>query len=110
MSKKIICLEQLLQTPVCYMSGEELAYLIYNAGIIQQDKKSEIVDTILEKERKLAYGISGIAETFNCSIPTANRIKKSGVIDKAISQVGRKIILDVDLALELATKNKVKGE
>ena len=45
MSKKIICLEQLLQTPVCYMSGEELAYLIYNAGIIQQDKKSEVVES-----------------------------------------------------------------
>ena len=58
--------------------------------------------------RKLAYGIKGIAETFGCSIPTANRIKKSGVIDKAISQVGRKIVLDVELALELAG-SKGKG-
>lgn len=107
MSKKIICLEQLLQTPVCYMTGEELAYLIYNAGIIQQDKKSEVVEST--PIRKLAYGISGIAETFKCSIPTANRIKKSGVIDKAISQVGRKIVLDVGLALELAG-NKKGGE
>ena len=58
-------------------------------------------------DRKLAYGIKGIAETFGCSIPTANRIKKSGVIDKAISQVGRKIVLDVDLALELAADNNI---
>ena len=35
---------------------------------------------------------------------TANRIKKSGKIDKAITQIGRKIIVDAELALELAGK------
>ena len=39
---------------------------------------------------------------FGCSIPTANRIKKSGRIDRAITQIGRKIIVDADMALELA--------
>ena len=33
---------------------------------------------------------------------TANKIKKSGKIDKAITQVGRKIVVDAELALELA--------
>ena len=33
-----------------------------------------------------------------------NRIKKSGKIDKAITQIGRKIIVDAELALELAGK------
>ncbi len=50
--------------------------------------------------------IRGIAETFGCSLPTANRIKKSGKIDKAITQIGRKIIIDVELALELAGKKQ----
>ena len=36
------------------------------------------------------------------SLPTANRIKQSGKINRAITQVGRKIIVDADLALELA--------
>ena len=35
-------------------------------------------------------------------MPTANRIKQSGKIDKAIIQIGRKIIVDAELALELA--------
>jgi predicted site-specific integrase-resolvase len=35
-------------------------------------------------------------------MPTAHRIKKDGKIDKAITQIGRKIIVDADLALELA--------
>ena len=87
------------------MSGEELAYLINNIGVLAGKKMTE--ERSPSSDRKLAYGIRGIAETFGCSIPTANRIKKSGVIDKAISQVGRKIVLDVDLALELAADNNI---
>ena len=55
-------------------------------------------------ERKYVHGILGIAKLFGCSLPTANRIKKSGKIDKAITQIGRKIIIDAELALELAGK------
>ena len=104
MDKKIISIEKLLQTPVCMMSGEELAFLFNNLSVLDKDKKPEC--TMSSSDRKLAYGIKGIAETFGCSIPTANRIKKSGIIDKAISQLGRKIVIDVDMALELATERK----
>ena len=48
------------------------------------------------------YGLAGIARLFGYSLPTANRIKQSGKINRAITQVGRKIIVDADLALELA--------
>lgn len=58
------------------------------------------------RDKKYVYGISGIAELFQCSVATANKIKASGRIDKAIIQVGRKIIVDADLALELAGKKK----
>lgn len=54
-----------------------------------------------EKTRNLVHGIDGLAELFGCSKPTAQRIKSSGVIDKAIYQVGRTITVDADLALEL---------
>jgi len=53
-------------------------------------------------DKRYEYGIRGIAKVFGCSIPTANRIKKSGKIDRAITQVGRKIIIDAELALQLA--------
>lgn len=53
------------------------------------------------KEKRFVYGIAGIAQLFNCSMTTANRIKKSGIIDKAISQCGRTITVDADMALEL---------
>ena len=107
MEKKIISIEKLLQTPVCMMSGEELAFLFNNLGVLDKDKKPE--SSIPSANRKLAQGIKGSAETFGCSIPTANRSKKSGIIDKAISQLGRKIVVDVDMALELAAERKEVG-
>ena len=55
-----------------------------------------------KEERLYVYGLAGIARLFGCSLPTANRIKQSGKINRAITKVGRKIIVDVDLALELA--------
>lgn len=58
------------------------------------------------KERLLEYGIAGIARIFNCSISTANRIKASGKIDKAISQRGRLIVIDADKAIELFNDGK----
>ncbi|MFV0470193.1 MAG: DUF3853 family protein [Dysgonomonas sp.] len=59
--------------------------------------------------RRYVYGIRGIMELFDCSKSTANRIKQSGKIDAAIKQVGRKIIVDAELALELAGKRKGGG-
>lgn len=53
------------------------------------------------KQKNLVFGIAGIAQLFNCSMTTANRIKASGKIDRAISQNGRTIVVDADLALEL---------
>ncbi len=57
-------------------------------------------------EKRMVYGIAGIAQIFNCSMTTANRIKASGRIDRAIKQHGRIIVIDADLALELYSINK----
>jgi hypothetical protein len=62
-----------------------------------------VVDTTKE-DRRYVYGLAGIAGLFGCSKTTANRIKQSGKIDKAITQIGNKIIIDADKAIELAGK------
>lgn len=82
------------------MTGEEFIFLSKHASRQTETQPQPITDT----ERKYVYGILGIAKLFGCSLPTANRIKKSGKIDKATTQIGRKIIVDVELALELAGK------
>lgn len=99
--QKILSIEQLMQTPVCMMTGEQLAFLMSNLQLLagKSDNNAEKVE---DKPKNVVHGIKGIADIFGCSIPTANRIKRSGIIDEAISQVGRKIVVDVDLALKLA--------
>ena len=67
-------------------------------------QQNEIVTDNTPKEKRLVYGIAGIAQIFNCSMTTANRIKASGKINRAISQCGRMITIDADFALELMKK------
>ena len=93
-------LQELLSEPVWQMTGEEFVMLSRHAS----DKTEEQPQPVTETDRKYVYGIAGIARLFGCSLPTANRIKKSGKIDKAVTQIGRKIIVDAELALELAGK------
>ena len=100
MNKKSQEINELLDKLVCAMNGKELLALI-NAPA--QDKEGS-------REKRYVYGISGIAELFGCSIPTASRIKRSGIIDDAITQVGRKIVVDADKALLLVADSKrLKG-
>lgn len=106
--QKIFSIEQLMQTPVWKMTGEEFAFLMSNLSLLA-DKSSNNADDVKAKPKNVVYGIKGIADIFGCSIPTANRIKKSGIIDDAISQVGRKIVIDVDHALNLAATNGKEG-
>ena len=93
-------IENLLNKPLWQMTGEEFMFLSKSATSDSAPRQPE--DTVDASSPKYVYGLSGIAQLFGCSIPTANRIKKSGRIDKAIKQIGRKIIVDAELALELA--------
>lgn len=91
-------LDELKSKPLWQMTGEEFLYLQQHSEKNEQQSIPPIPDT----SKKYVYGIGGIARLFGCSIPTASRIKKSGKIAKAITQIGRKIIVDSVLALELA--------
>jgi hypothetical protein len=90
-------LHDLKQKLLWQMTGEELLCLLQSEGV-----KEQAVMPVIDTSKKYVYGIVGIARLFGCSMPTANRIKQSGKIDRAITQIGRKIIVDADLALELA--------
>jgi predicted site-specific integrase-resolvase len=54
---------------------------------------------------KLRHGLKGISELLGCSISTAQRIKKKGIIDEAIIQIGKTIVIDERKALELLKKH-----
>ena len=90
--------DELLEKTIGEMSGIEFIQLIKAANEGSMEEK------LAEDNDKYVYGIAGIAELFHCSLPTANRIKKSGRIKKAITQIGRKIVVDKKMALELASQ------
>lgn len=91
--------KDLLSKPVWQMTGEEFIFLNRHA---LQESEVKPAQSAADTAKRYVYGIGGIARLFGCSMPTANRIKKSGRIDRAITQIGRKIIVDADMALELA--------
>jgi hypothetical protein len=100
-------IKQLLQKPIAMMTGEELTFLLNSSMEAKANEQTPVV------QKRTYYGIEGIAQVFGCSVPTANRIKRSGIIDAAITQIGRKIIVDADMALALAKEaeaNKEKKE
>ena len=94
-------LEALREKPLIQMTGGEFIFL-------QNNLNNELPSKTLEPEKgkKYVYGIRGIANLFDCSISSANRLKKSKKIDGAIIQDGRKIIVDAELALELLKESK----
>lgn len=94
---------QLLQKPIAIMTGEELVFLIKNSTTANNNSP-------ITEQKKTYYGIEGIAQVFGCSVPTANRIKKSGIIDEAIIQIGRKIIVDGEKALILAKEARATSK
>lgn len=61
-----------------------------------------------EKPKRYVYGLKGLQKLLGCSKTTASRLKQSGKIDEAITQVGAIIIIDADKALELAKKGNKK--
>lgn len=80
------------------MTGEEFLSLSKSQKDIIPTERIAITQPT---DKKLVYGIRGIANLLDCSIATANRIKKSGVIDEAIYQHNRKIVVDSEKALHL---------
>ena len=83
-------------TPVALLTVGQLKELL------NIDKQPEPV--IQSGEKRLVYGLAGIRKLFNVSHATAFRYKET-IIKDAVSQQGRKIVVDVDKALELFNQN-----
>ena len=55
-------------------------------------------------QKKYVYGLKGLADILGCSKAHAQNVKNSGILDKAIIQNGRKIIVDAEMAITLFQK------
>ena len=63
-------------------------------------------DEGVKVKKHYVYGLQGLCDLFGCSKATASRIKRSGILDAAISQFGNTIVVDADLALDLLRTRK----
>lgn len=96
-------LRMLLDKPIWQLSGREFVELMKSTLMEMESGNEE------EPRKRFVFGLDGICDLFGCSKSTAERIKKSGIIDAAITQVKRKIVVDAELALQLFG-NKMKAE
>lgn len=55
----------------------------------------------MTQAKRYEYGIKGLAKVLGCARSTAYSIKASGILDPAITQNGKIIVIDVDYALAL---------
>lgn len=75
-------------------------------AMILKDNELESEGKATSTPKRLVYGIAGLAKLFGCSESTAQKIKSSGEIDDAISQIGDIIVVDGDYALDLLRVSK----
>lgn len=61
-------------------------------------------------QKHYVFGLKGLCSLLGCSLSTASRIKKSGVIDAATYQRNKIIVFDADLVLDiLSVKHRLRG-
>ena len=96
--------EELLEKPLWQFTGKDHEYMLKH--VLMESFTS--VDAEPSSLKRYVQGYQGIASLFGCSKSTAQRIKKSGIIDEAITQVNRKILVDADLALQLVKESGCK--
>lgn len=96
--------EELLEKPLWQFTGKDHEYMLKH--VLMESFTS--VDAEPSSQKRFVQGYQGIASLFGCSKSTAQRIKKSGIIDEAITQVNRKILVDADLALQLVKESGCK--
>lgn len=97
--------KDLLSKPLWQLTGEQ--YKKLTEGVMLN-----IVSNLQSQGQKthLIYGIDGLANFLGTSRSTAQRIKNSGIIEEAIVQRGRTIIIDGDMAMRLMKERTSKRE
>ena len=87
----------LLEKPIWQMTGEEFLQLneLTRSSSNHQQENNET--------KVYAHGINELASMLGCCQSTVYSLKKLGILDKAIvSQIGKRIVFDVNKARELA--------
>lgn len=97
MTKAIINITD--DTPIAMLTVGQLREVLFPKALLDLIEKQQII----EEERipkRYVHGVVGIKQLFNCSYPTAHKLKET-ILKPAVKQQGRVIIVDADLAIKL---------
>lgn len=89
-------------TPIAALTVGDLKELLRELGI---HTKTESARPASGGPRRYVYGLKGIQSLFGCSHLTAQRYKDT-FLKPAVMQQGRKIVIDVEAAVELFKTHK----
>ena len=91
------------ETPIAMLTVGQLQEIL---GLSERHLIKPVTEVM--NERKYVYGLAGIRRLFNVSHVTAQKYKDTIIADACFQQ-GRKIVVDVDKAMELFKKQSKKG-
>ena len=89
-------------TPIAALTVGDLKELLRE---LKLDRSSASVKPNQSNGKRYVYGLKGIQSLFNCSHLTAQRYKDT-FLAPAVMQQGRKIVIDVEQAVELFKTHK----
>lgn len=84
-------------TPIAAPTVGNLKQLITD---LVREQKADAIPPVTQAGKRFVYGLKGIQNLFGVCHLTAQRYK-DGFLAPACKQNGRKIVVDVDLAIEL---------
>lgn len=90
---------------IAVMTPEQLREFAAEAARAALDTRNARAEEKATPGKRYVYGLRGIRNLFNVSHPTAQRYK-STFLAPAIMQRGRKIMVDVEKAMELYNDHK----
>lgn len=90
--------EEILNKPIMMMTGKEFLEL-HNVVLNQEPGRLQ------QNNKEYVYGLDGLASILGCGKTKAQQIKNSRVLDDAIIQNGKTLIIDKEKALELLREN-----
>lgn len=89
-------------TPIAMLTVGQLRSVLEST---LRDKTEKSVETDSSVPKRYVHGVYGIKQLFNCSYPTAHKLKET-ILKPAIKQQGRVIVVDVDLAMKLFAEHE----
>ena len=89
-------------TPIAMLTVGQLRSVL-ESSLRERAEKS--VETDTSSPKRYVHGVVGIKQLFNCSYPTAHKLKET-ILKPAVKQQGRVIVVDVDLAMKLFAEHE----